>query len=384
MIPLIIYYCRRRKISWRYRICMISMLPTLSLSLDITKDDRKIRLCRQHDGRETPSFTRGIRNMFSFHWHFWIEGISFDWTVTRSLDQTKINITDIMKNTMKDIRIVPGDMLRIYGLNEVEFMNKEVEIFGNVKNPGKYPAQPWYDCYRSYYARRRIYWGCPRWTQRGEVARITRSENLKDSLITVTFTDLPDLFDTSKSNHAILLSDAGKFSLIDKVSFVLIRITPCSNWFLSLVRCDFPENMRYGHQTSLRIWWCMRACYRKMVILVAANWSATETAEVILKRRCWPTAEESLIRSCIQATPFIFRSIRILSAWPVEVNNPGHYRLPRMRIEIFISILRAGSQIAPTLLSSHTPKDTLWRANSLGSLLTVLKFRMDQQFTLQK
>jgi polysaccharide export outer membrane protein len=141
--------------------------------------------------------------------------------ITRT--RIEFKITDILKNSVKDIPIVPNDILRIYGLNEIEFLNKEVEIFGNVKKPGKYPLN------RGMTVTDLILlaggYTQNAWTQRGEVARITRSENLKDSLITVTFTDLPDLFDTTKSNHDVLLSEAGKFFLIDKDQ-VFIRPHP--------------------------------------------------------------------------------------------------------------------------------------------------------------
>lgn len=137
--------------------------------------------------------------------------------------RVEFNIMAILDGTAKDIPLMPGDNIRIYGLNEVDFLDKFVEIFGNVKNPGKYPLS------RGLTVTDLIMlaggYTQDAWTQRGEVARITRSESLKDSLITVTFTDLPDLFDTTKSSQDILLSKAGTFTLIDKDQ-VFIRPHP--------------------------------------------------------------------------------------------------------------------------------------------------------------
>ncbi|MFZ4621889.1 MAG: SLBB domain-containing protein [Bacteroidota bacterium] len=140
-----------------------------------------------------------------------------------SRTRIEFNINDILDKTSKDLQIVPDDQLRIYGLSDVDFLEKEVEIFGNVKKPGKYPLS------RGMTVTDLIMlaggYTQDAWTQRGEVARVTRSENLKDSLVTVTFTDLPDLFDTTKTNHSILLSKAGSFTLIDKDQ-VFIRPHP--------------------------------------------------------------------------------------------------------------------------------------------------------------
>lgn len=120
----------------------------------------------------------------------------------------------ILDNTMQDVAVAPGDQIRIYGLNEIDFLYKNVEIFGNVKKPGRYQLSDKMTVtdlilLAGGYTE-------DAWTQHGEIARVTRSETMKDSLVSITFSDLPDLFDTTRTAKSIIDSKAGSFLLIDK------------------------------------------------------------------------------------------------------------------------------------------------------------------------
>lgn len=141
--------------------------------------------------------------------------------VTRRVIQVDLQKT--FDGSVEDIPMRPGDEVRIYGLDEITFIQKSVQIFGNVKNPGTY----------------RLFNGMSltdlilqaggytvdAWTVRAEVARITRVPNVGDSLVKIVFPELPDLFDTTRTAIAILSSKAGSFSLIDKDQ-VFIRPNP--------------------------------------------------------------------------------------------------------------------------------------------------------------
>ena len=120
----------------------------------------------------------------------------------------------ILDKTMQDFSIVPGDRIRIYGLNELDFLDKTVEIYGNVKNPGKYPLTDKLTVtdlilLAGGYTQ-------DAWTQRGEIARLDRRETSKDSLVTIIFPELPDLFDSTRTAKSVLDSKAGSFLLKDK------------------------------------------------------------------------------------------------------------------------------------------------------------------------
>ncbi len=120
----------------------------------------------------------------------------------------------ILDCSMQDVPILPGDRIRIYGLNEIDFLDKTIEIFGNVKKPGKYPLT------RDLTVTDLILlaggYTQDASTQRGEIARMTRIEKTKDSIVTITFSSLPDLFDATRSAQSIIDSEAGSFLLKDK------------------------------------------------------------------------------------------------------------------------------------------------------------------------
>ncbi len=120
----------------------------------------------------------------------------------------------IFNKTAQDISIAPGDRIRIYGLDEIDFLVKTVEIYGNVKKPGKYPLTEKLTVtdlilLAGGYTQ-------DAWTQRGEIARVTRRAETKDSLVTITFPELPDLFDATRTPKSVIDSKAGSFLLIDK------------------------------------------------------------------------------------------------------------------------------------------------------------------------
>ncbi len=135
----------------------------------------------------------------------------------------QFNISQILDGSVPDIPIIQGDQVRLYGLNEIEFIDKTVQIFGNVKNPGTYNLVQGMTLtdlllQAGGYTQ-------DAWTQQAEIARITRNTQQQDSLVHILFSDLPDLFDTTRTSLSILSSKAGSFRLIDKDQ-VFIRPNP--------------------------------------------------------------------------------------------------------------------------------------------------------------
>jgi polysaccharide export outer membrane protein len=133
------------------------------------------------------------------------------------------NIAKILDGSAHDIPIVQGDSIRLYGLNEITFIDKTVQIFGNVKNPGTYNLVNGMTLtdlllQAGGYTQ-------DAWTQQAEIARVTRNAQQQDSLVHILFSDLPDLFDTTRTALSILSSNAGSFKLIDKDQ-VFIRPNP--------------------------------------------------------------------------------------------------------------------------------------------------------------
>ena len=141
--------------------------------------------------------------------------------VTRRVIQA--NLQKILDGSAADFAILPGDEVRIYGLDEITIIQKSVQIFGSVKNPGTYRL------FNNMSLTDLIIqaggYTIDAWTAKAEIARITRAPNVGDSLVTIVFPDLPDLFDTTRSSIAILSSKAGLFPLIDKDQ-VFIRPNP--------------------------------------------------------------------------------------------------------------------------------------------------------------
>ena len=135
----------------------------------------------------------------------------------------EFNLATILENRSPDIAIMPGDEVRIYGLNEITFLSPTVEIYGSVKNPGTF----------------RLVQGMTltdlvllaggytedAYAVTAEIARVTRAANQGDSIVSIIFTELPDLFDTTQSAISVLSSDAGSYRLIDRDK-IFIRDNP--------------------------------------------------------------------------------------------------------------------------------------------------------------
>ena len=135
----------------------------------------------------------------------------------------EFNVAMILNGSSSDIPIEQGDQIRLYGMSEIIFPYDSVKIYGNVKNPGTYALAKGMTL-TDLLLKAGGYTQDAE-TQKAEIARITRSENLQDSLVTLVFPDLPDLFDTTKSPISILSSKAGSFKLTDKDE-VYIRSNP--------------------------------------------------------------------------------------------------------------------------------------------------------------
>ncbi|NUN68363.1 MAG: SLBB domain-containing protein [Bacteroidetes bacterium] len=135
----------------------------------------------------------------------------------------QVDIGAILDGRQKDIPILAGDQLRVYGLEEVQFLDHYVEIFGNVKRPGRFPLT------KGLRLKDLVLLAGgfteDAWSQRAEIARINKNVHENDSILTITFADLPNLFDTSMSRMEILESQSGSFILYDRDQ-VFIRPHP--------------------------------------------------------------------------------------------------------------------------------------------------------------
>lgn len=135
----------------------------------------------------------------------------------------QIDIKAVLEGTQNDVPLMPSDQLRIYGLEEVDFLDHYVEIYGNVKNPGRFPLTK--DLKIKDLLLLAGGYTVDAWSQRAEIARINKQAQENDSILTITFADLPDLFDTSVSRMDILESSSGSFRLQDRDQ-VFIRPHP--------------------------------------------------------------------------------------------------------------------------------------------------------------
>ena len=123
-----------------------------------------------------------------------------------------------------DTTLLDGDRIIIYPKAAVEFVDRYVEIFGSVKNPGRYTLAENMTIVD-------LLLQAGGYTEdayavQAEVARISRSGLGKDSLVYTRFAELPDLFDTTSTKMEVLLKTRiGSFHLRSKDQ-VFIRPNP--------------------------------------------------------------------------------------------------------------------------------------------------------------
>ena len=138
----------------------------------------------------------------------------------------EFNPASLLEGKTPDITIIPGDEIRIYGLNEITLLNPTVQIFGSVKNPGTFNLTRGMTLtdlllLAGGYTEEA-------WAVKAEIARVIRGEHQGDSVSKILFAELPDLFDTTRSAISVLSSKAGSFFLNDKDQ-VYIRPDPDYN-----------------------------------------------------------------------------------------------------------------------------------------------------------
>ena len=135
----------------------------------------------------------------------------------------QLNIGSILDDAANDVPVMQGDEIRIYGLGEIEFLQKTVQVFGSVKNPGFYRL--FKEMTLTDLLLQAGGYTEDAWPVHAEVARISRQPSQKDSLVMINFPELPDLFDTTRSAIEILSSKAGSFRLNNKDE-VFVRPNP--------------------------------------------------------------------------------------------------------------------------------------------------------------
>lgn len=141
--------------------------------------------------------------------------------ITRKTVQ--VDLAKILDRSAGDVAVQPGDEIRIYGLDEIAFIQKSVQVFGSIKAPGTYRLNA--DMTLTDLILQAGGYTQDAWTMSAEIARVTRIENARDSVVKIVFAKLPDLFDTARSAISILHSPAGSFGLVDKDQ-VFIRPNP--------------------------------------------------------------------------------------------------------------------------------------------------------------
>lgn len=117
----------------------------------------------------------------------------------------------------------PEDRIIIFPISAVEVTDRIVRIDGRVKKPGEYQltnnmtlldlllqAGGYTD---------------DAWAVQAEISRIERKGLGKDSLVFTRFAQLPDLFDTTRTNEELLMSPAGQYALQNRDQ-VYIRPNP--------------------------------------------------------------------------------------------------------------------------------------------------------------
>lgn len=122
-----------------------------------------------------------------------------------------------------DTSLLGFDRVLLYSRNTMEVVNDTVEIFGHVKNPGRYRLS------ESMTLKDLLLqaggYTIDAWAVRAEIARKDRFPNGKDSVIKIYFSDLPDFFDTATTRQEQLQSSAGRF-LLRENDQVFIRSNP--------------------------------------------------------------------------------------------------------------------------------------------------------------
>lgn len=136
---------------------------------------------------------------------------------------TRFNLWNLYTEQEGDTLLRPGDKIIIYARSAVEFDDDDVEIYGSVKNPGKYLRSK--NMTLTDLILQAGGYTEDAWAFRGEVARLGRKTVGRDSLLFLSFPELPDFFDTTKSRLEILNSTSGKFRLQHRDQ-VFIRPNP--------------------------------------------------------------------------------------------------------------------------------------------------------------
>lgn len=129
----------------------------------------------------------------------------------RSTTTIPFNVWDVFMKRQGDMVLQGGDRVILYSLDAVEIFQNEVEIFGNVKNPGKYKISDGMTL-RDLIIRAEGY-TIDAWTVKAEIARTDRFPNGKDSVTRIFFSSIPDFFDTTLSIAQRMQSSAGNFVL---------------------------------------------------------------------------------------------------------------------------------------------------------------------------
>ena len=97
-----------------------------------------------------------------------------------------------------DTLLLPGDRVIIYPIGAIEFTDRYVDIAGKVKTPGRYKLSENMTLFdlliqAGGYTE-------DAWPVHAEVARLERTGIGQDSLVRITMANIPDLFDTSKTD----------------------------------------------------------------------------------------------------------------------------------------------------------------------------------------
>lgn len=135
----------------------------------------------------------------------------------------QFNLANVLAGSEKDIPLLRGDILRVYALGEIKFLDKNVQIYGSVKRPGMYRLTDKLTITDLILQAGGFAENAS--THQAEVARVMFTELKNDSLVRIVFSDLPNLFDTTRMAIEILHSTAGSFLLQDKDQ-IFIRPNP--------------------------------------------------------------------------------------------------------------------------------------------------------------
>ncbi|MBW7887807.1 MAG: SLBB domain-containing protein [Bacteroidetes bacterium] len=122
-----------------------------------------------------------------------------------------------------DTTLLGFDKVILYSRSTMEIVNDTVEIFGKVKNPGRYRLSE--NMTLKDLLMQAGGYTIDAWAVNAEVARKERIFGGKDSLIRIYFTDLPNFFDTTTSRMQQLQAPAGRF-LLKGSDQVFIRPNP--------------------------------------------------------------------------------------------------------------------------------------------------------------